>query len=133
MTDEQLEKQISEEFEKKWKEVPQPLSGNKKGYKKGFKDGHKAAALPLMKKIEESKYYYLGREVTKEFLAELISGWCAETVKLQKENEELRTSLSHSLLDLEIYSNMHGYNYWNAIAPEIRTKFNLDKNDKGAV
>lgn len=97
MTNEQLEKQISEEFEKYVREYfglekdesIEEFSDSNIIEITDMEEAFKAAALPLMKKIEEL-------EKARDYWKFQYDGENADYIKLQKENEELRIQLKET-------------------------------------
>lgn len=123
-TTEQLEKQMSEEFEKWWNN-PENNDWIYAEMASEVKETCfmlvKAAALPLMKKIEEL-------EKARDYWKFQYDGENADYIKLQKENEELRATLKEaiSLINEARWDN-NDTPYPKHELIEWRTKFNLDK------
>lgn len=155
MTNEQLEKQISEEFEKYLNSDPH---GDGRSIRWQYlnsegiaiaKDSFKAAALPLMKKIEElekkngqlkrfwepvlkkfesDKFAMAQNKIALDSLTEAFDIFC-DNEKLQKENEELREALDWVIKGYYPKSEKDSMTIgvFHTRCEEIRTKFNLDQ------
>jgi hypothetical protein len=85
MTDEQLEKRISEEFEKSDRELADSFTE-----KIIFSRGFKAAALPLMKMIEEIRKQIRNAAEINKLIAE-------ENESLKKELHQQKFNNEHNL------------------------------------